>query len=96
MNINKLCKDVPPEIRPEIRTLAKAVIALRDKVEELIPVYIQSPLAQTDNNAKREGAESSSGVPIGGPRICSGPRQSVRSDNAVGTSQRGASQARAE
>ena len=86
MNINELCKDVPPEIRPEIRTLAKAVMALRDKVEELIPVYIQSPLAQTDNNAKREGSESKSGgsgISIDGPRLCSGPRQSARSDREI-------------
>ena len=33
MDIDALCKDVPPEIRPEIETLAKAVKALQDKVE---------------------------------------------------------------
>ena len=56
MNINELCKDVPPEIRPEIRTLAKAVKALRDKIEEQIPVYKQSPLAQTLTTTQGEKA----------------------------------------
>lgn len=56
MNINELCKDVPPEIRPEIRTLAKAVKALRDKIEEQIPVYKQSSLAQTLTTTQGEKA----------------------------------------
>lgn len=58
MNINELCKDVPPGIRPEIRTLAKAVKALRDKIEEQIPIYTQSPLAQTDKNAKEKALKA--------------------------------------
>lgn len=56
MNIDALCKDVPPEIRPEIETLAKAVKALQDKVEEQLPVYNDLPLAQLLTTTQGEKA----------------------------------------
>ena len=56
MDIDALCKDVPLAIRPEIETLAKAVKALQDKVEEQLPVYKQSPLAQALTTTQGEKA----------------------------------------
>ena len=56
MNINKLCKDVPPEIRPEVRTLAKAVKALKEKVEAQMPIYNDLPLAQLLTTTQGEKA----------------------------------------
>ena len=56
MNINELCKDVPPEIRPEVRTLAKAVKVLKKKVETQMPIYNDLPLAQLLTTTQGEKA----------------------------------------
>lgn len=56
MDIKKLCKDVPPEIRPEVETLAKAVAALQAKVESQTPVYNDLPLAQLLTTTQGEKA----------------------------------------
>ena len=42
----RLCKNVNIKIKPQAITLANAVIAMQEKIEEQIPVYKQMPLAQ--------------------------------------------------
>ena len=42
----KLCKNVNKNIRPQAVTLANAVLAMQNKIDQQIPVYEQMPLAQ--------------------------------------------------
>ena len=56
MNIDKLCKDVPPELRSEYETLAKSIKALQDKIESQLPVYNSMPLAQLLTTTQGEKA----------------------------------------
>ena len=56
MNVNKLCQNVPDELRPEVKTLAKAVEALQNKLEEQIDVYNDMPLAQMLTTTQGEKA----------------------------------------
>lgn len=42
----KMCKNVSKSIRPQAITLANAVLAMQNKVDQQIPVYQQMPLAQ--------------------------------------------------
>ena len=42
----KICANVSKDIRPQAVTLAKAVFAMQDKIEQQIPIYEQMPLAQ--------------------------------------------------
>ena len=43
----KICEKVSEEIRPQVETLANAVMALQEKIDRQIPTYKQMPLAQT-------------------------------------------------
>lgn len=56
MNINKICNDSPPELRPEIETLAKAVEAMKRKIETQLPIYDSLPLAQSLTTTQGEKA----------------------------------------
>lgn len=42
----RLCKNVNKDIKPQAVTLANAVLALQEKIEEQIPIYKDMPLAQ--------------------------------------------------
>ena len=42
----KICANVSADVRPQAETLAKAVFAMQDKIEQQIPIYEQMPLAQ--------------------------------------------------
>lgn len=42
----KICANVSKGIRPQAVTLANAVIAMQDKIDQQIPIYEQMPLAQ--------------------------------------------------
>lgn len=42
----KICANVSADIRPQAVTLANAVIAMQDKIDQQIPIYKQMPLAQ--------------------------------------------------
>lgn len=41
-----ICENVNENVRPQAVTLAKAVCAMQDKIEQQIPIYEQMPLAQ--------------------------------------------------
>ena len=56
MDIDALCKNVPPEMQSEVRTLAKAVETLQKKIEEQTPVYNDLPLAQLLTTTQGEKA----------------------------------------
>jgi uncharacterized membrane protein YfhO len=43
----EICKGVNKSIRSQAITLANAVIAMQEKIEQQIPIYQQMPLAQT-------------------------------------------------
>lgn len=42
----KICANVNEDIKSQAVTLANAVIAMQDKIDQQIPVYEQMPLAQ--------------------------------------------------
>jgi len=42
----KICAHVSEEIKPQAVTLANAVIAMQNKIDQQIPIYDQMPLAQ--------------------------------------------------
>lgn len=42
----KICANVSKDIRPQAVTLANAVLAMQDKIDQQIPIYEQMPLAQ--------------------------------------------------
>jgi len=42
----KICANVNADIKPQVETLAKAVLAMQAKIDQQIPVYQQMPLAQ--------------------------------------------------
>lgn len=42
----EMCKNVKPGIKPQAITLANAVLAIQEKIEQQIPIYKQMPLAQ--------------------------------------------------
>ena len=46
MQAEKICANVSADIRPQAVTLANAVIAMQDKIDQQIPIYEQMPLAQ--------------------------------------------------
>lgn len=54
MDIKKLCRNVPPEIRQEVETLARAVESLQKKILEQMPVYESLPLAQEATTTQGE------------------------------------------
>lgn len=51
-----LCKNVNKDIKAQAVTLAKAVLALQDKIENQIPNYKDLPLAQTLTTTQGEQA----------------------------------------
>lgn len=42
----EICSKVNKDIRPQAETLAKAVFAMQEKLEQQIPIYEKMPLAQ--------------------------------------------------
>ena len=42
----KICANVSADIRPQAMTLANAVLAMQNKIDQQIPIYEQMPLAQ--------------------------------------------------
>ena len=46
MDAVKICSNVNEDIRPQAITLANAVLAMQEKIEQQIPEYGQMPLAQ--------------------------------------------------
>ena len=42
----KICANVSADIKPQVTTLANAVLAMQDKIDQQIPIYKQMPLAQ--------------------------------------------------
>lgn len=45
-NAEQICANVSAEIKPQAITLANAVLAMQNKINQQIPVYDQMPLAQ--------------------------------------------------
>ena len=43
----QICANVNADIKPQAITLANAVLAMQDKIDQQIPMYGQMPLAQT-------------------------------------------------
>ena len=50
----KICSGVSPKQHSQAVTLANAVIALQEKIEQQMPVYQQLPLAQTMTTTQGE------------------------------------------
>lgn len=44
--VEKICANVSADIRPQAVTLANAVLAMQNKIEQQIPLYEEMPLAQ--------------------------------------------------
>ena len=44
--VEKICANVSADIRPQVATLANAVLAMQEKIEQQIPEYKEMPLAQ--------------------------------------------------
>ena len=44
--IDKICSNVREDIRPQVKTLAKAVVALQTKIEDELPAYETAELTQ--------------------------------------------------
>ena len=44
--VEKICANVSADIRPQAITLANAVLAMQNKIEQQIPLYDEMPLAQ--------------------------------------------------
>lgn len=42
----KICANVSADIKPQAMTLANAVLAMQNKIDQQIPVYEKMPLAQ--------------------------------------------------
>jgi hypothetical protein len=42
-----ICANVSTDIKPQAITLANAVLAMQNKIDQQIPIYEQMPLAQT-------------------------------------------------
>lgn len=45
--VKKLCANVSEEKKAQALTLAKAIVAIQEKIEQQIPIYEKMPLAQT-------------------------------------------------
>ena len=43
----QICANVSTDIKPQAITLANAVLAMQNKIDQQIPIYEQMPLAQT-------------------------------------------------
>lgn len=46
MNAEQICEKVNKDVRSQAETLARAVLAMQEKIEQQIPVYKKMPLAQ--------------------------------------------------
>ena len=46
MQAEQICANVSTDIKPQVETLAKAVLAMQAKIDQQIPIYEQMPLAQ--------------------------------------------------
>lgn len=46
MNAKTLCESVRTEIRPQVETLANAVLAMQRKIDQQIPQYEEAELSQ--------------------------------------------------
>lgn len=44
--VEKICANVSADIKPQVVTLANAVLAMQEKIEQQIPEYKDMPLAQ--------------------------------------------------
>lgn len=53
---SRICADVDKKIKKQAVTLAKAVIALQDKIEQQLPNFAQQPLAQILTTTQGEEA----------------------------------------
>ena len=51
-----ICKNVAKDIKPQAITLAAAVLAMQEKIDENIPVYKELPIAQTLTTTQGEPA----------------------------------------
>ena len=51
-----MCKKVNKDIKSQAMTLARAVLAMQEKIEEQIPIYESLPLAQTLTTTQGEKA----------------------------------------
>lgn len=45
-NVDQICANVSADIKPQVETLANAVLAMQAKIDQQIPVYEKMPLAQ--------------------------------------------------
>lgn len=52
----KLIKSVNPEIKDQVATLANAVLAMQEKIEQQIPEYQQMPIVQVLTTTQGEKA----------------------------------------
>ena len=50
----KICSGVSPKLHSQAVTLANAVMALQEKIEQQMPVYQKLPLAQTMTTTQGE------------------------------------------
>lgn len=53
---SRICSGVDKKYKKQAVTLAKAVLALQDKIEQQLPVFEQLPLAQTLTTTQGEKA----------------------------------------
>ncbi len=53
---SRICSGVDKKYKKQAITLAKAVLALQDKIEQQLPVFEQLPLAQTLTTTQGEKA----------------------------------------
>ena len=51
-----ICKKVNKDVKSQAMTLARAVLAMQEKIDEQIPVYEKLPLAQTLTTTQGEKA----------------------------------------
>ena len=54
--VKTICDGVDKKYKKQAATLARAVLALQDKIEQQLPIYEQLPLAQTLTTAQGERA----------------------------------------
>ena len=52
----RICAGVDKKIKPQVVTLANAVLAMQKKIDQQIPIYEQLPLAQTLTTTQGEKA----------------------------------------
>lgn len=55
-NVDQICANVSADIKPQVKTLANAVLAMQEKIEKEIPAYKDMPLAQELTTTQGEKA----------------------------------------